>query len=246
MESSNPRVDFTSIPNGALVGLRSVDFSAVVPQVFVVNASNIASLNSDKSIRIILEAQDTVQTLSPWILNTRQLEQNSLVHVFTQAGSTLKINSPTSWQNPLNRFDADGDGSLSPLDALVVINHINRLAGNNSGSTLPVFDPAIPLGQYFVDVNGSNSCEPLDILEVINQINRASLGSGEGEGGQQFAIANVLWNNVEDIDVKDIDIDKDMFVRGQSPEVRTGFHGSMSIESEALAEPNNGPPQTVR
>lgn len=189
--TSSPKVDLASMPVGALFGVRNIELSADVPQVFVFNASNIASLNSDKFLGIVLGAQDTVQTVSPWALNSRQIERNALRQVFQQDGSTIKINSPTSWQNPLNRFDADGDGRLTPLDVLVIINHLNRLAGSNSNSTLPVFDPANPLGQFFVDVNGSNSCEPLDVLEVINQINRTASGSGEGE--QRFSRGFEPW-----------------------------------------------------
>ena len=191
--TSNLKVDLTSMPAGALLGLKNIDFSADVPQVFVFNASNIASLNSDKSLGIVLGTQDTVQTVSPWVLSNRQIEQNALRQVFQRDGSTIKINSPTSWQNPLNRFDADGDGRRSPLDVLVIINQLNRLAGGNSSSTLPVFDPANPLGQFFVDVNGSNSCEPLDVLEVINQINRTASGSGEGE--QRVSLGFEPWTS---------------------------------------------------
>jgi subtilisin family serine protease/Tol biopolymer transport system component len=179
--TSNAKVDLTTMPAGALLGLRNIDLSADVPQEFFFNASNIASLNADKFLGIVLGNQDTLQTVSPWVLSNRQIEQNASWQVFQQGVSAIKIHSPTSWQNPTNRFDADGDGRLSPLDVLVIINHLNRLAGSNSNSTLPVFDPANPLGQFFVDVNGSNSCEPLDVLEVINQINRAASGSGEGE-----------------------------------------------------------------
>ena len=172
--SSSLTVDLTRNPNEALLGLRSVDLSAAVPQALVFNAGNIANLNPDKSIRIILGSQDVVQASSSWGLNTRQLEQNVLVHVFGSNGSSVRISSPSPWQNPMNRYDVDGDGNLSPLDALVVINYLNRLSGTNPASTLPVFNPTSPLGQFFVDVNGNNSCEPLDVLEVINKINQSS------------------------------------------------------------------------
>ncbi len=193
--ASNAKVDFTNFPNGALIGLQSVDFSAAIPQVFVFNAGNIANLNPDKSIRIHLGTQDIVQSNPSWVLHTRQLENNALVHVFRQTGSIVKINSPSPWQNPMNRYDVDGDGNLSPLDALVVINHLNRLSGTNPNGSLPVFDPKFPLEQFFVDVNGSNSCEPLDVLEIINQINTIPRGNGEGAEGEsnQPFFSDIVW-----------------------------------------------------
>jgi hypothetical protein len=97
-----------------------------------------------------------------------------MVNVFRQSGATLRITSPTSWQNPVNRFDADGDGNLSPLDVLAVMNYINRSSGTNSASALPVLDPAFPLAHPFVDVNGNGASDPLDVLEIVNEINRLS------------------------------------------------------------------------
>ena len=57
--------------------------------------------------------------------------------------------------------DTDGSGSVSPLDALAVINQIN------SGST----DAANAPTSKLVDVNGDDSLSPLDALSVINYIN---------------------------------------------------------------------------
>ena len=57
--------------------------------------------------------------------------------------------------------DADGNGSVSPLDALAVISQIN------SGST----DAANAPTSKLVDVNGDDSLSPLDALSVINYIN---------------------------------------------------------------------------
>ena len=208
--TSHPRVDLTGVPDGALLGLRVIDLSANVPQVLILTSSNIASLNDEKSIGILLGEQDSVQTASPWVLSNRQLEQNGLSHVFQKDGSTVRIKSPTSWQNPLNQYDADGDGRLSPLDVLVIINHLNRLAGSNSNTTLPVFEPANPLGQFFVDVNGSNSCEPLDVLEVINQINQVSFGGGEGEGDNRLLQRMESWNwHVIAVDIRPAFDDED-------------------------------------
>lgn len=57
--------------------------------------------------------------------------------------------------------DTDGSGSVSPLDALAVINQIN------SGST----DAANAPTSKLVDVNGDDSLSPLDALSVINYLN---------------------------------------------------------------------------
>jgi subtilisin family serine protease len=167
-------VDLTRIPNGSLQGVEILDFTASSAQTLMFNAANIASFNAEKTLRITLGSQDTVQTTDAWVLSTRLNESVGIVNVFRQSGATIRITSPTSWQNPVNRFDADGDGILSPLDVLAVMNYINRSSGTNSASALPVLDAAFPLAHPFVDVNGNGASDPLDVLEIINEINRLS------------------------------------------------------------------------
>lgn len=67
--------------------------------------------------------------------------------------------------------DTDGSGSVTPLDALVVINRINQ---SDSAALGRVVENAVRL----VDVNADNSLTPLDALVVINQLN-ASTGAAD-------------------------------------------------------------------
>jgi ELWxxDGT repeat protein len=77
------------------------------------------------------------------------------------------------WQNTDNRFDVSGEGQVSPLDVLILINYINAHAGQ---ATLP----PRPTGHSpFYDATGDNAATPLDVLTVINYIN--SLGGPAGE-----------------------------------------------------------------
>ncbi len=73
------------------------------------------------------------------------------------------------WRNPVDSIDVDSDGSISPLDALVIINSINA---GGSGPLPAVHDASKP----YLDVDGDQSVSPLDVLSVINHIN--ALGSG--------------------------------------------------------------------
>lgn len=67
--------------------------------------------------------------------------------------------------------DVDGDYRVSPLDALVVINHLNSMgAGSLHDKTPPTSRSGL------IDTDGDNTLSPLDVLTVIN-----SLNSGEGE-----------------------------------------------------------------
>ena len=72
----------------------------------------------------------------------------------------------SDWQNPLWKYDVDDDGSLSPLDALVVINKINRADPNLS------FQDPVGSNPYY-DTDGDFSLSPLDALNIINRINQS-------------------------------------------------------------------------
>jgi hypothetical protein len=72
-----------------------------------------------------------------------------------------------SWQNPVRPADVNGDGDVTALDALLLINFINAHSGNLS---VPSEDVPPP---YF-DVDGNGSVTAADVLVVINQLNTAA------------------------------------------------------------------------
>ncbi len=79
------------------------------------------------------------------------------------------------WQNPRNRYDVDAKDGVNPLDALIIINLLNKIgAGDLPGSEV--------VAPPYVDVSGNNHLEPLDALMVINYLNDQLLDGGEGEG----------------------------------------------------------------
>lgn len=79
------------------------------------------------------------------------------------------------FHNSLVAADVNGDFSISPLDALVVINRLNSQGAGSLAGQTPI-DAA-----SFVDADNDNSLSPLDALIVINAINN---GEGVGEQAQ--------------------------------------------------------------
>jgi large repetitive protein len=101
-----------------------------------------------------------------------------------------------------NRFDVNGDGSTSPIDALIIINSLNRggsreLPRNTSGGE----GEASSL--MFVDVNGDGYLSPIDVLQVINALNRGAT-SGEGESGSVGTDIDDSLGNAIDLLADDI------------------------------------------
>ena len=69
------------------------------------------------------------------------------------------------YRNPRLQWDVNGDGIISALDALIVINHLN----SNGAGPLPA--PSPTAARLYIDVNGDAQVSPLDALNVINYLN---------------------------------------------------------------------------
>ncbi|MGE3777003.1 MAG: SdrD B-like domain-containing protein [Pirellulaceae bacterium] len=103
----------------------------------------------------------------------------SAIHAVALAAGEARTNvnfgiasDPSRWQNPVLKFDVNGDGALSPIDALVVINNLNQLGSRALGPS----DPTPP----YLDVNGDSQVSPIDVLQIVNELNRENMG-GEAE-----------------------------------------------------------------
>lgn len=73
----------------------------------------------------------------------------------------------TNWAEPM---DINDDGRITPLDALLGINALNR----GSFGDLPLLADDAEINVSFVDTNGDGKLSPLDALLVINHLNRDS------------------------------------------------------------------------
>ncbi|MCE2810711.1 MAG: dockerin type I domain-containing protein, partial [Planctomycetaceae bacterium] len=92
--------------------------------------------------------------------------------------------SSNPYTNPTNNFDVTGDGFVSPIDVLQIVNYIN--AGFPSRPPLP--PTAVP---PFLDVNGDGFINALDVLAVIDEINKNLSGGRGGEG--EASDSSDLW-----------------------------------------------------
>lgn len=76
-------------------------------------------------------------------------------------------------QNPANRYDVNGDGQVTPLDALILINYLN----------LSLEAGALPGGYaesatIYCDVSGDDLCTAADVLMVVNFLNAWAAAQG--------------------------------------------------------------------
>ncbi|WP_236626059.1 dockerin type I domain-containing protein [Rhodopirellula baltica] len=92
-----------------------------------------------------------------------------LVTMFTEANQNI-------WTNAVFTEDVNRSGEASALDALVIINQLNR----QEDSSLPLFR-RFDSDDPFYDVTGDGKITALDALRVINYLNRQTPVSGEPE-----------------------------------------------------------------
>lgn len=79
-------------------------------------------------------------------------------------------------------FDVNGDGLESPLDSLIIINHLNRLQAAESESVALV---ANSRSGFDLDVNQDGEVSLLDVLVLINRLNAGRTDQQSGLEGEQ-------------------------------------------------------------
>ncbi len=87
----------------------------------------------------------------------------------TQFVIQLTDTATSSWQNPTNKYDVNGDGYVYPLDALIVI---NRILAGQAGQL-----PPTPIVPPYIDVSGDGILSPLDVLQVLNYLNAQAVAA---------------------------------------------------------------------
>ncbi|MEM1228263.1 MAG: tandem-95 repeat protein [Planctomycetota bacterium] len=101
--------------------------------------------------------------------------------------------------NEANVYDVNNDGDVSALDALLVINAINRGIGDLDLSSSTRVQATFGT-ESFYDVDGNATVSAIDALRVINELNRAQLTTPSTEP--------VAWADAVDSVFEDDDDDR--------------------------------------
>ena len=84
------------------------------------------------------------------------------------------------WQNPVNRFDVDHLGTVTALDALLIINELKARKVSEPLTGRLVNVPPDGFAPPFYDVNGDGNATALDALQIINQLSRLAVVNPPG------------------------------------------------------------------
>ncbi|MCH2125855.1 MAG: dockerin type I domain-containing protein, partial [Pirellulaceae bacterium] len=85
---------------------------------------------------------------------------------------TIDVAGVTDWQNPHGPLDVNGDGTVSTIDIVLLINLLN-LEGSHPLAGIDSVPPP------WVDTNGDGSVSAIDVVRVINWINLHGIAEGE-------------------------------------------------------------------
>jgi hypothetical protein len=89
------------------------------------------------------------------------------------------------WHNVTNPRDVNADGLIAPLDAILVINELNRpLHRDPATSRLPTHRPN---SAPYLDVSRDKLASPIDAILVINYLNHPDSPEGESLAGNVAA-----------------------------------------------------------
>ncbi len=95
------------------------------------------------------------------------------------------------WRNGALPYDVNNDGAVSPLDALLILNELNR----DGPRRLPHPDQADVPPPPFLDPSGDGFVTPLDALLVLNELNEQARLARQA----QFAAAvDAFWSDSDD------------------------------------------------
>ncbi|MEM7475621.1 MAG: dockerin type I domain-containing protein [Planctomycetota bacterium] len=171
-------LDLTAIHDAAINGLESVDLreaSSSNVRLDAASAQRMMGLGSTP-LKLYYDSLDQVILEDDWLVTGRMSEGGTEFHEIQSGNGRLMLASLSIGQNPLIANDVDGSGSVSALDALLVIDYLNQ--------TEPLDNPGI-----YLDVSGDMAISAIDALLVINRLNERD---AEGEPADSFESASTL------------------------------------------------------
>jgi Dockerin type I domain/FG-GAP repeat/RTX calcium-binding nonapeptide repeat (4 copies) len=179
-------VDLTTNVQNRIVNIERIDITGTGNNELNFNPTGLLALStSSNTLQIKHDLGDTIRPGTNWKAQGLQKIDGIYVHVITQDTTVtpnqarLEIDNTLPYQNPLDRYDVDRNGSVNPFDVLVVINDLNRNGVRTL--TLPQSENETPSTTFYVDVDGLGDANPFDVLQVINYLNRSSGGEGESK-----------------------------------------------------------------
>ncbi len=163
--------DLTTVVN-RLAGVEEIALAGEGEQQIRLDRASVNAASTNQPLRVRTQRSGQLNVDGSWKIAAPIRSGNDIVQVIRSGNSVVHIVNQMPFQNALNRFDVDGGGSATALDALQIINGIGRAEGQHSSEN--------ELSSKYFDVNGDGQWTALDALQVINSLYRNS-AAAEGE-----------------------------------------------------------------
>jgi hypothetical protein len=174
------------------LGSLKLDLSDISTNVIELDPADVKAISPvTETVTVILGPGDEIDVGTGWTMSGTEVENGRLVRILT-SNSTLRLIGPNEWHNLANPLDVNADGITTPLDALIVIDELNRQRFSTQNGHL--IDPAnlSAFPNRFYDVDSNGIIAPIDALRIINFLNRVSAGEGEGVGAAPRPIGGFI------------------------------------------------------
>jgi len=182
---ANQMIDLRSIVSGQLTGIEMIDVRGLgINEIFVSPEAIDTITDSRNSLALLADEDDLVHLGDGWSVGDLEKLGEDVVHVLRQGTATLRLKNDRAFTNPVIPFDTNRSGDTTALDALLIINWLQR----NGVETALTFDNA---GGRYLDASGDGGVSSLDALRIINQLAKKLLPEGEGIAAKTESALNV-------------------------------------------------------
>ncbi len=145
--------------------------------------------------------------------------------LLTEALEPRAMMAADAMHNFLFPHDVDDDGSVTPLDALVVINHLNRGADDSSSTE-----------RQFHDVDDDSQVTPLDALILINDLNSKTVAQSGNSPiiSQSSVLSNPVSGTRVRVEMETEGTESELNIRIDNAPISSSF--AVSLNDIALGQ----------
>lgn len=170
--STDAAIDLAAMSDAELRDTVAIDLRGWGNNRLTLDSSQISRMFVGGSAIIYADAGDAIVFDPVWRFDGISLADGRVQRMFSKSGATVSVVGPFDYSNPSNRFDVDGSGAVTPLDALLILSTMRSRQIADLDGTWVELTPALLPFYRFVDVNQDDRLTPLDALLVLNEIAR--------------------------------------------------------------------------
>jgi Calx-beta domain/Dockerin type I domain/HYDIN/CFA65/VesB-like, Ig-like domain len=153
----------------ALTGSPPVTISGADAADFVVTTQPAGAVQPGGSTTFQIEFHPTASELRQAVVTIANNDDSENPYTFMVQGTGMELVQPFAHNDAFPQ-DVNADSRVSPIDVLIVVNHLLARNAEPAAAPLAVTSGGGPTSSYCVDVNADGRLSPIDVLMVINYL----------------------------------------------------------------------------